>query len=114
MEQELKKNKASLVKDNQKNSQMHIKSANTLLPVNSPQGFKAMIFDWDGTAIPDRYSDAWSLINELEDVLRQGVICAIITGTSFKNVNEQATRYLSPLAKKRLYVCTNRGSEVYG
>ncbi len=91
-----------------------MEGSKTHCTVNALKSFKVIIFDWDGTAIPDRSSDAWSLIKELENVLRQGVICTVITGTSFKNVNEQAIRYLSPLAKKCLYVCTNRGSEVYG
>lgn len=82
-------------------------------PVKALQSFRAIIFDWDGTAVLDRSSDPWSLVDALEEVLREGVVCIVITGTSFKNILDQALRYISPLAKVNLYACSNRGSEVY-
>lgn len=77
------------------------------------QSYKVIIFDWDGTAVFDRKSDPWSLIEILEGVLRRGIICVVVTETSFNNVFDQAIRYISPLAKVNVYVCSNRGSEVY-
>jgi trehalose/maltose hydrolase-like predicted phosphorylase/hydroxymethylpyrimidine pyrophosphatase-like HAD family hydrolase len=75
--------------------------------------FQALIFDWDGTAVADRSSDTWPLIAALEECLRHGIVSVIVTGTHFENVNNQTIRYLSPLAKSNLFVCTNRGSEVF-
>lgn len=76
--------------------------------------FRAIVFDWDGTAVPDRRSDARALVRAMERSLLDHVLLVIITGTSFEHLNGQALRFLSPAAKRFLYVCTNRGSEVYG
>ncbi|MGZ3698567.1 MAG: hypothetical protein ACXWP5_10560, partial [Bdellovibrionota bacterium] len=80
---------------------------------NLSRRLDALIFDWDGTAVPDRTTAAPELVRLLEALLLEGVICAIITGTKFDAIDHQCTRFLSPAAKQKLYVCTNRGSEVY-
>lgn len=76
--------------------------------------FQAIIFDWDGTAVPDRTTPVPELVDALDRLLRQKVIIVIITGTNFHNIDQQGVQYLSALARRFLYVCTNRGSEVYG
>lgn len=75
--------------------------------------FRVIAFDWDGTAVPDRTADATDLVAALEAVLIHGVVGCIITGTKFAHIERQCTQALSARAKRNLYVCTNRGSEVY-
>jgi hydroxymethylpyrimidine pyrophosphatase-like HAD family hydrolase len=50
----------------------------------------------------------------LETLLKAGVLCIIITGTNFNNINNQFCKKVNPKLKKNLYVCCNRGSEVFG
>ena len=76
--------------------------------------FRAIIFDWDGTAVIDRHEDATPLATVAEALLRQGVWLAVVTGTNFGNVDRQFVRLLAPVARRHLLVCVNRGSEVYG
>jgi len=75
--------------------------------------YDLIIFDWDGTAVPDRNAPIGDLKNALEQLLKEGAHCAIVTGTNLDNILKQGIADLSPLAKHGLHICTNRGSEVY-
>jgi trehalose/maltose hydrolase-like predicted phosphorylase len=76
--------------------------------------FRAIVFDWDGTAVEDRSEDASHLAELVEALLRIGVWVVVVTGTNFGHVERQLCRLLGPAARRHLLVCTNRGSEVYG
>jgi hypothetical protein len=78
------------------------------------QPFRAIIFDWDGTAVVDRAEDATPLACVLERLLRQRVCIVVVTGTHFGHVARQLCRLIRPRLRRRVLVCTNRGSEVYG
>jgi hydroxymethylpyrimidine pyrophosphatase-like HAD family hydrolase len=74
--------------------------------------YELIIFDWDGTAVPDRHAPIGALKAALEQLLGEGALCAIVTGTNLDNILKQGVDDLSSLAKLGLHVCTNRGSEV--
>src|SRR5690606_29525796 len=76
--------------------------------------FDLLAFDWDGTAVADRHADATELRILLTDLLDRGVIIGIITGTNFRNIDRQCVGAIYGPRKERLFVLTNRGSEVYG
>jgi len=76
--------------------------------------FRAIIFDWDGTAVASRSEDASPLADLIERLLRKGVWIVVVTGTRFDHVDRQICRLIAPGQRRRLLVCTNRGSEVYG
>jgi trehalose/maltose hydrolase-like predicted phosphorylase len=76
--------------------------------------FRAIIFDWDGTAVVDRKEDATALAGLLEELLRLGVWAAVVTGTNFGNIDRQLCGHIAPARRRRLLICANRGSEVYG
>ena len=76
--------------------------------------FRAIIFDWDGTAVVDRKEDATALAGLLEELLRLGVWAAVVTGTNFGNIDRQLCGHIAPARRRRLLICVNRGSEVYG
>lgn len=76
--------------------------------------FRAILFDWDGTAVVDREEDATALIGIVEALLRLDVWAAVVTGTNFGNIDRQLCRHIAPAWRRRLLVCVNRGSEVYG
>ena len=76
--------------------------------------FRALIFDWDGTAVANRQTDATALARLLETLLLRQVWIVIVTGTNFGNVDRQFCGKVDPAARRHLLVCANRGSEVYG
>ena len=90
---------------------MHLPPSMTTTPRNQ---FDLLAFDWDGTAVADRHADATELRHLLTQLLDRGVIVAIITGTNFRNIEHQCVGAIRGPSKERLFVLTNRGSEVYG
>jgi hydroxymethylpyrimidine pyrophosphatase-like HAD family hydrolase len=84
------------------------------LPQVLRRRFDLIIFDWDGTAVPDRYTPTPELNRALETLLLQGVWIAPVTGTKVENLETHSLSMLSPQARASgLIVCTNRGSEVW-
>ena len=69
------------------------------------------MFDWDGTAVPDRRADASELRRVIERLSRAGFDVAIVSGTNVDNVDSQLAA--RPEGPGRLYLCLNRGSEVF-
>jgi trehalose/maltose hydrolase-like predicted phosphorylase len=73
--------------------------------------FEAIIFDWDGTAVPDRTADAEPVRLRVEALSRAGVDVTVVSGTSVDNIDGQLRA--RPTGPGRLYLCLNRGSEVF-
>jgi trehalose/maltose hydrolase-like predicted phosphorylase len=73
--------------------------------------FEAVIFDWDGTAVPDRAAPADQLRELVEALCAEGLDLFVITGTHVGNVDGQL--HARPTGPGRLYFCVNRGSEVF-
>lgn len=76
--------------------------------------YKIIVFDWDGTAVHTRKDDIPELITALEELLKQGIFIVVVTGTNFENIDRQFSSHIKGLYKKNLFICTNRGSEVFG
>jgi hydroxymethylpyrimidine pyrophosphatase-like HAD family hydrolase len=84
------------------------------LPHQLQRRFSLIIFDWDGTAVPDRHTPTPDLNRVLETLLLQRVWIAPVTGTKIENLEQHSLSLLSPRARAaNLVVCTNRGSEVW-
>jgi trehalose/maltose hydrolase-like predicted phosphorylase len=73
--------------------------------------FEAVMFDWDGTAVPDRHSDASRARDLIEVLCAHGMHLCIVTGTHVGNVDGQLRA--RPDGPGRLLIAVNRGSEVY-
>ncbi len=73
--------------------------------------FEAIVFDWDGTAVPDRQSDASVVRDRIEALSTNGVHSIIVTGTHVGNVDGQLRA--RPQGPGGLLLCCNRGSEVF-
>jgi Glycosyl hydrolase family 65 central catalytic domain/Glycosyl hydrolase family 65, C-terminal domain len=73
--------------------------------------FDAIVFDWDGTAVPDRRADASRVRCLVEALCAHGMHLAVITGTHVGNVDGQLGA--RPHGPGRLYLSMNRGSEVF-
>ncbi|MGA8296696.1 MAG: glycosyl hydrolase family 65 protein [Acidimicrobiales bacterium] len=73
--------------------------------------FEALIFDWDGTAVPDRSADASALRVRIEALSDLGEHLFVVSGTNVDNVDGQLQA--RPKGRGRLFLCCNRGSEVF-
>jgi trehalose/maltose hydrolase-like predicted phosphorylase len=82
------------------------------LPRELDRRFEAVVFDWDGTAVPDRGADAAPLRGVVEELCALGLDLIVITGTHVGNVDGQLGA--RPPGPGRLSFCVNRGSEVFG
>lgn len=84
------------------------------IPPSLQRLFRAIIFDWDGTAVTDRREDAAPLVHLAEPLLDYGIWLVVVTGTNFGNIYRQFCRLVHEEHRSHLLVCANRGSEVYG
>ncbi|MGH8837180.1 MAG: hypothetical protein ACRDWG_19625, partial [Actinomycetes bacterium] len=73
--------------------------------------FEAVIFDWDGTAVPDRSADARAVRGLVEALCAAGVHVVVISGTHVGNVDGQLRA--RPEGPGTLHLALNRGSEVF-
>jgi trehalose/maltose hydrolase-like predicted phosphorylase len=81
------------------------------LPSPLDRRFEAIVFGWDGTAVPDRGADVGELRALVENLTPLGLDLIVITGTHVEDVDGQLGA--RPRGPGRLYLCANRGSEVY-
>jgi trehalose/maltose hydrolase-like predicted phosphorylase len=73
--------------------------------------FEAIVFDWDGTAVADRRADASELRRAIEGLCALAMDAYVVTGTHVGNVDGQLAA--RPRGPGRLFLCVNRGSEVF-
>ena len=73
--------------------------------------FEAIIFDWDGTAVPDRRADAKTLCDLVAQASAMGIHLAVVTGTHVGNVTAQLQ--VRPSGPGELMLAVNRGSELF-
>jgi trehalose/maltose hydrolase-like predicted phosphorylase len=86
-------------------------TASLELPAALDRRFEAFVFDWDGTAVPDRKADASAMRAAVERLCELGADLAVITGTHIGNVDPQLGA--RPPGPGRLFLCLNRGSEFF-
>jgi len=92
-------------------SQPQIGARREHLPQSLHRRFEAIVFDWDGTAVPDRRADGALIRHQLEQLITLGVDLAVTSGTHVENIDGQLRA--RPTGPGHLYFCVNRGSEVY-
>ena len=77
--------------------------------------YDAIYFDWDGTAVESRYADASAVVNEMEQLLLQGIKLIIISGTTYENIaGGKLHEMLCPEALNNLFLGLGRGAYQYG
>ncbi len=84
------------------------------MPSELDRLFRIIAFDWDGTAVPSRRHPADDVIRRVRPLAAAGVTCVVITGTNFSNIDSQFASKLGGPSRRHVYVCANRGSEVFG
>ncbi len=48
--------------------------------------YKAVFFDWDGTAVTSRTAPAEAAVSAMRPLLEKGVKLAIVSGTTLENI----------------------------
>ncbi|MHB8492029.1 MAG: glycosyl hydrolase family 65 protein [Solirubrobacteraceae bacterium] len=81
------------------------------LPQSVRRRFEAVMFDWDGTAVPDRAADAGAVSSAVETACSLGLEVAVVSGTSVGNIDGQLAA--RPTGPGDLHLLLNRGSEVF-
>lgn len=81
------------------------------LPARLDRRFEAIVFDWDGTAVPDRQADAAEVREAIEALCALGMHVAVVSGTHLGNVDGQLRA--RPPGPGSLHLLLNRGSEVF-
>ena len=81
------------------------------LPAPLARRFEAIVFDWDGTAVPDRRTDAGAIRAQVERLCGAGVDIAVVSGTHVGNIDGQL--HARPSGPGRLLLALNRGSELF-
>ena len=79
--------------------------------VLSEETYEALVFDWDGTVVPDRQADAKGARERIEALCEAGVQTFVVSGTHVENVDGQLQA--RPHGRGHLFLCCNRGSEVF-
>ena len=73
--------------------------------------FEAIVFDWDGTAVPDHAADPSEVRSLVESLCAAGMDMVVVSGTHVGNVDGQLRA--RPTGPGRLYMCLNQGSEAF-
>ena len=77
--------------------------------------YKAILFDWDGTAVLSRKAPVEDAVNAMRPLLEKGVKLAIISGTTYENIaGGKLESYFTPKQLQNLYLGLGRGAYDYG
>ncbi|MCA9383401.1 HAD family hydrolase [Candidatus Dojkabacteria bacterium] len=76
--------------------------------------YKAIFFDWDGTAVLSRTEDAKKVVGLINKHLERNTPIFIISGTNYQVLENQIFKYISLNHLNSLYFGTDRGAFCYG
>lgn len=77
--------------------------------------YKAIFFDWDGTAVKNRRANADEVCSLMKTLLEQGVVLCIISGTTYENIaGGLLHERFTPAMRKNLFLGLARGSHNLG
>lgn len=76
--------------------------------------YKAIFFDWDGTAVLSRKAPVEDVAARMKALLAQGVKLAVISGTTIENIGGgRLHEYFTPEERKNLFFGLARGAYNY-
>lgn len=76
--------------------------------------YKAIFFDWDGTAVMSRRAPVEEAVAAMAPLLEQGVKLAIVSGTTIENIaGGKIESYFTPKQLENLYLGLGRGAYNY-
>lgn len=78
------------------------------------ESYKAIFFDWDGTAVMSRKAPVEEAVEAMRPLLEKGIKLAIISGTTYENIAGGAIeRYFTKKQLENLYLGLGRGAYNY-
>ena len=73
--------------------------------------YKAIFFDWDGTAVLSRKAPVEDAVNAMRPLLDKGVKLCIVSGTTYENIaGGKLHSYFTPKQLENLYLGLGRGA----
>lgn len=76
--------------------------------------YKAVFFDWDGTAVTSRTAPAEATVSAMRPLLEKGVKLAVISGTTLENIaGGRIEEYFTKKQLENLYLGLGRGAYNY-
>lgn len=76
--------------------------------------YKAVFFDWDGTAVTSRTAPAEATVSAMRPLLEKGVKLAVISGTTLENIaGGRIEDYFTKKQLENLYLGLGRGAYNY-
>ena len=76
--------------------------------------YKAIFFDWDGTAVLSRKAPVDEAVAAMKPLLEQGTKLAIISGTTYENIaGGEIEKYFTKNQLNNLYLGLGRGAYNY-
>ena len=77
--------------------------------------YKAIFFDWDGTAVLSRKAPVEDAVNAMRPLLDKGVKLCIVSGTTYEKIaGGKLHSYFTPKQLENLYLGLGRGAFDYG
>lgn len=77
--------------------------------------YKAIFFDWDGTAVLSRKAPVVDAVHAMAPLLEKGVKLAIVSGTTYENIaGGKLHSFFTPRQLQNLYLGLGRGAYDYG
>ena len=77
--------------------------------------YKAIFFDWDGTAVLSRKAPVEDAVNAMRPLLDKGVKLCIVSGTTYENIaGGKLHSHFTPKQLENLYLGLGRGAFDYG
>lgn len=77
--------------------------------------YKAIFFDWDGTAVISRTAPVDEVVAPMKSLLGKGIKLAIISGTTMENIAKgKLHKYFSIQERQNLFLGLGRGAFNYG
>ncbi|MCX0411119.1 HAD hydrolase family protein [Clostridium perfringens] len=78
------------------------------------KGYRAIFFDWDGTAVTSRKSPVDEIVSRMKGLLNKGIKLAIISGTTIENIaGGRLQDYFTEKELKNLFLGLGRGAYNY-
>lgn len=76
--------------------------------------YKAIFFDWDGTAVVSRKASADQVAEPMKRLLAEGIKLAVISGTTMENIaGGRLHDYFEPEERRNLFLGLGRGAYNY-
>ncbi|HCG3169267.1 TPA: HAD hydrolase family protein [Clostridium perfringens] len=78
------------------------------------EGYRAIFFDWDGTAVTSRKAPVDEIVSRMKGLLNKGIKLAIISGTTIENIaGGRLQDYFTEKELENLFLGLGRGAYNY-